>query len=490
METERFISIMQFFLPRLETGNKVIDRTFRIAVGDIISNINDSYIPLLDKKRAVIWAGLLYPRPWTRDSAINIWNGCSMMLPEVCKNTLLSVIEIRDKRTYIGGQYWDSIIWTIGSWYHYLYTADKDFLRIALEASGNSIRYLEETEFSDENNLFRGPAVFQDGISAYPDIYTKTADNPDGADFILAWREANKNMLHPKGMGIPMFALSTNCIYFEAYKTLTRMANELGIAPDPSWNEKANRLKQSINKYFWQDDIQRCIYLADKMSYCQSQEALGLSFYILFGIGNKRQCEKIFKNTETMPAGIPCLWPPFDRYKEHFIGRHCGGVWPFVQAFWANAAAVHNKAGIFEHEFKSLYKNAYRDGYFAEIYHPVTGNAFGGAQEGLTRKDFSIRNITSSGKRQTWSASGFLRMVFMGLFGINFVMDGLTFAPCIPNDIKSANLEICIRNKKINIKTTNLDSKKKRFVVNGKEFNEFHLKFVEMEDTNLIEIYL
>ena len=38
----------------------------------------------------VILAGLHYDTPWTRDAAINAWNGGSLILPEVSRNTLLS----------------------------------------------------------------------------------------------------------------------------------------------------------------------------------------------------------------------------------------------------------------------------------------------------------------------------------------------------------------------------------------------------------------
>ena len=60
-------------------------------------------------------AGLDYNTPWTRDTAINIWNALSILSPEVSKNTLLAVLEEEEGNIYIGGQYWDSIIWMIRS---------------------------------------------------------------------------------------------------------------------------------------------------------------------------------------------------------------------------------------------------------------------------------------------------------------------------------------------------------------------------------------
>jgi len=56
----------------------------------------------------------------TRDASINAWNGASLILPDVARNTLLSVLDRTDGGVRIGGQYWDCIVWTTGAWHHYL----------------------------------------------------------------------------------------------------------------------------------------------------------------------------------------------------------------------------------------------------------------------------------------------------------------------------------------------------------------------------------
>ena len=76
----------------------------------------------------MILAGLDYDTPWTRDAAINVWNGAGLLLPDVARATLLSVLERAGETVRIGGQYWDAIIWTIGAWHHYLYTGDRELL--------------------------------------------------------------------------------------------------------------------------------------------------------------------------------------------------------------------------------------------------------------------------------------------------------------------------------------------------------------------------
>lgn len=77
-------------------------------------------------------------------------------------------------------------------------------------------------------------------------------------------------------------------------------------------------------------------------------------------------------------AGIPCLWPCFDRYRrEQDYGRHSGTVWPPIQGFWAEAVARQGRADLFARELLVLARNADRDGEFVEIYHPDTGLPYG-----------------------------------------------------------------------------------------------------------------
>ena len=132
----------------------------------------------------------------------------------------------------------------------------------------------------------------------------------------------------------------------------------------------------------------------------------------MFGIADARQTEAIFKSQHITPAGIPCGWPNFSRYETkdgNSFGRHIGTVWPQIQGFWAEAAARAGKTEIFGHELFNLAAHAVRDRQFAEIYHPLTGEIYGGLQENGGR--IVLWNATS---RQTWAATAYIRMVFDG----------------------------------------------------------------------------
>jgi hypothetical protein len=107
-------------IPTLHLDHGAAQEAFRIALGDLLGNVALFKDGLLDRPVPVILAGLHYDTPWTRDAAINAWNGASLLMPEVARNTLLSVLIRDDGKVRIGGQYWDCIVWVTGAWNHYL----------------------------------------------------------------------------------------------------------------------------------------------------------------------------------------------------------------------------------------------------------------------------------------------------------------------------------------------------------------------------------
>jgi hypothetical protein len=208
-------------LPHLVTGDRELDLAWRIALDDLASNI----VPLQDGLLAapVLLAGLGYESPWTRDAAINTGNGAGLLCPEVTRNTLFAVVTHEtageghgvESDLVIGGrynQYWDAIIWALGAWSQYLSTGDHDFLALAYGVTRNSLARREADEFDAAAGLFRGPACYGDGVAAYPDVYARTG----GSSAILDWVKANADRAAPIGYGLPMHALSTNCLYCEA----------------------------------------------------------------------------------------------------------------------------------------------------------------------------------------------------------------------------------------------------------------------------------
>ena len=433
-------------LPSLSSDNDDVDRAWRLALDDLMSNICLYQEGLLKEKAPVMLAGSGYDTPWTRDASINTWNAGGLLVPEVARNTLLSVLVEEDAavqdgasgagsaeegpadsaeaensascgtghggRIRVGGQYWDAIIWVIGAWNYWLYTGEKGWYDLMRECAVNSLAYFEETEWDDRMGLFRGPACYGDGIAAYPDRYVT------GESGILAFPRYFPEKCAGKGVGIPLFTLSTNCLYAEAYRLACRLTG------DASYQKKSDSLKARINEVFWNEKKGLYDYAVDRWGREDRQEALGQSFAILFGIADERKRESILKNIEISPNGITCLYPTYERYLPYGIGRHSGTVWPFAQAFFADAAAGTSPER-FAFELRALTRNALRSGQFAEIYHPETGEPYGGFQEA----GGPIQDCWASVSRQTWSATGYLRMVLLDLAGLRFEPGGIRIRP-------------------------------------------------------------
>lgn len=453
-------------IPYLVTNNERINRAYRMAVANLFGNIQPFQSGVLEQEEPCIIAGLGYVTPWTRDTAINVWNGGGLLFPDVALNTLKAVLKKTKDGYAIDGEYWDCIIWAIGAWWQYLYTGDKAFLAIAHEAVVNSLAFFEKTEFNEQLNLFRGAACYGDGVAAYPDIYAS-----NGFSGIISFATENKDLCEKKGVGIPLYALSTNCLYYYAYVLADKMAAELG--KPGQYAKKADAMARAINAVFWNEKKGTYNYLYDKFGGCDYQEGLGISFAILFGIADEEKKASIFKNTVTSPHGIPCVYPSFARYDTPDgmgFGRHSGTVWPHVQGYWADAAAENQRVDLFDQEFQRQTDNAVNSGQFAEIYHPLTGAIYGGRQEDQQK---GIREWVSE-PHQTWSATAYLRDVYMDLVGLKFQTDGIRLAPVgsrLADKISLKNL--AYRNMILNVSVTGHGNTVRACTINGKKAKPF-----------------
>ncbi len=452
--------------PFFITDNEKINSAYRMAVSTLSANILPFKDGLLEKAEPVIIAGLGYVTPWTRDAAINTWNAGGLICSDVAKNTLVSVISKNDKGYFIEGEYWDKIIWVIGAWRYYIYTGDKDFLKMALSAAENTLEFFEKTEFSDEYGLFRGPACYGDGVAAYPDIYAK-----HGKAGIISFASECEALCENVGVGIPIHALSTNCLYYEAYVLVDKIRKEFGL--EPQYTKKAEALKTAINKHFWDDNKKTYRYIYDKFGGCDAAEGMGLSFVVLFDIASDEQKKAILENTYISKYGITCVYPSFSRYDTedgYGRGRHSGTVWPHIQGFWASASAESGDAKLFDAEFSAETENALRFGQFAEIYHPETGEIYGGLQES---KSQGIRYWKSQ-PWQTWSATAYLRNVYFDILGMKFDTDGIRFSP-VGSDLfyKGTLLNLCYRDAILNITVKGNGKDIQSFKINGDNSRPF-----------------
>ena len=444
-------------IPDIKTDSEILEKAYRIAAGDISGNITLFKSGLLKKEVPCILAGLDYDTPWTRDTAINVWNALAVISPETAKNTLLAVCENSEKGRIIGTgwhQYWDCMIWTLGAYHYCLVNNDNGFLKTVFEITLNTLKIYENNEFDKDKNLFRGPAVYGDGAGAYPDKYGLSENFSSS---VLDWVERNPDKRNPKGYGLPMFSLSTNCMYYMVYKVCEKISEKLNT-DGAEFKEKAEKLKIAVNKYFWNEKKGSYDYLAGE---CDYQEGLGISFAILSGIADSEKTDLLLKNTYISEHGIPCVWPCYERYlKKGNLGRHSGTVWPFIQGFWGQSLMKEKQFRAFDENLRLMAEKALKDGQFAEIYHSITGEIYGGLQENnnpKNQKDIGVNDIVmwKSARRQSWSATAFLSLIYYCVLGLQYNGDVLRIKPYLPgflNEITVSDIPFGKDRLKITVK--------------------------------------
>jgi glycogen debranching enzyme len=433
------------FSQTLKTPDEKINAAFELAVKTIDNNT----------RNGILAAGADYGGEWTRDISINSWNGVSLLRPEVAKKSLWSVTINHDT---IGHQYWDKIIWTIGALNHFKVTGDTAFLRQAYICSKNTIAQLEKNEFDKTYGLFTGPSVFNDGIAGYPE---PIFDPKNSSSSVLD----HKNSKTIK-------CLSTNCIYYGAYISIYEMGKLLKLSSNIN-NEylaKADELKKNILKYLYNPEEHKFNYLINHIGKTDnSQEGLGNSFAIIFGVVDKEEAKRLIDKIHISSFGIASIYPDFPRYSPGKPGRHNNIVWPMVNGFWAKACKQSEAFDKFFFELKNLASLAMDtdkgNKNFREIYNPYTGKPDGGWQ---------CNKIWESCNHQTWSATAFISMVLNGISGMNFESDGISFSPYLPDNFGHVEIkDLKYRGANLNIVISGRGSRIKSFKVNGAESKMF-----------------
>jgi glycogen debranching enzyme len=468
---------------RFACGADLLHSAFKIAVADLNANIKPFKGGLLERKKPVFISGAWYSHPWTRDNAYNTWNGGGLLYPEIARDTLLAVIRKQDGKLRIDGQYWDCIAWATGAWAFYRYTADRGFLAIALEAIRNTLAHFEATERDRSTGLFMGQPGCSDGVSAFPENY-RIAGHSDGnleSATVIADGETK----------VTMKSLSTNCLYVNAYRVAAEMTEVLGLPAGQAkdFRAKAEAVKHAINRHLWLKNKGRYAYFLDRNGLDVTQESLGAAFAILFGVADRAQADALFQNQHVTRYGVPCLWPQYPEYHSAdnmTYGRHTGTIWPMQMGFWAQAAAMQRRLDVFSAEMFSLATLAVRSGQFSEIYHPLTGEPYGGLQvieeeqlfnphTGEPYGEFQTINgrrfyLTASKPQTTWGATAFMSMVFQGLFGMRFQPDGIGFEPLVPEGLGELSLSgIRYRDMDLSIRVQGRGKTVKSFAINQKE---------------------
>ena len=455
--------------PQLRFQNRLVQGTLGKAYNGALDNLlRVNTVPdtknefnkagLMKPGDLFIRAGGAYNTPWTRDASINAWNAASLLEPSVARNTLWAVAQKQPDGSVVlqrDDQWWDKVIWISSAWNHYKVTGDRTFLATAYEVTQDELALMRREHFNATYGLFSGPAVFADGIAGYPEpIY----DSKIGSGFVLD---------HPLSKDI--MALSTNAIYYGAHRNAALMARELGrpATEIKAFNNAADALKTAINRHLWMPEKGNYAYFVHGTGpkagqRDETQEGIGISFAILMEVADAKQTQSLLRTTHRTPHGIATQWPHFPRYSDEKPGRHNVMIWPLVSGMWASAAAKAGDLNTLRDETENLALLALDHGQgrgFYEIYNSQTGQPDGGWQN----------HHWGPLADQTWSATAYLRMMYNGVFGMDFQTGGLSLAPKLPANWGDVSLQgVKYRNMTLDISLQGKGARVAQVMIDGK----------------------
>jgi len=340
------------------------------------------------------WGGV-----WTRDVSYSIILAQATLQPQVAMASLLRKVTpegriVQDTGT--GGAYpcsTDRVIWVVAAWEIYKVTGDEAWLRKVYPIVKQSLTDDQQNVHDPTTGLVRGESSFLD------------------------WREQT----YPRWMQpVDIYQsenLGTNAVHYQANVVLAHMARQLGETTVAVAHEQvAAGIKAAINQHLWQEKAGyygQYLYGRTFLSLSPRAEALGEALSVWFGIADEARAKTVVARTPTISFGIPCIYPQITGIPPY----HNNAVWPFVQSYWALAAAqAGNEASLTES--------------MAAIYRPaalfLTNKENFVAQNG----DFAGTQINSS--NMLWSLSGSLGLVYKILFGMHYETDRLVFRPFVP----------------------------------------------------------
>ncbi|MBU6122619.1 alpha-L-rhamnosidase-related protein [Hymenobacter siberiensis] len=262
------------------------------------------------------WAGV-----WTRDVSYSIILAQASLQPKVAMKSLMRKVSptgriIQDTGT--GGAYpcsTDRIIWATVAWEVYQATGNEAWLRKVYPIIRQSIADDVQNAYDPATGLVRGESSFLD------------------------WREQT----YPRWMQpVDIYQsenLGTNVVHYQANVVLAQMAARLGQPGVAAQHKRqAANIKDAINQHLWQADkgyYGQFLYGRTALVLSPKAEALGEALCVLFGIVEGERAQQVVSKTPIVPFGIPCIYPQIPGIPPY----HNDAVWPFVQSFWALAAA-------------------------------------------------------------------------------------------------------------------------------------------------------
>jgi hypothetical protein len=378
------------------------------------------------------WAGV-----WTRDISYSIILAQATLQPRSAMKSLLRKVSpegriIQDTGT--GGAYpcsTDRAIWAVAAWEIYKVTGDQAWLRQVYPIIKKSLEEDAQNAYDPASGLVRGESSFLD------------------------WREQTyPRWMQPADI-YQSENLGTNAVHAQANTVLALMASQLGEAAVAQRHQQAAAtIRQAINQHLWLENAGYYGQYRYGRVYpvvSPRAEALGEALSVLFDVAEASRAKTVVAKTPTTPYGISCIYPQIPGLPPY----HNDAVWPFVQSFWALAAAKAGNEASLTESIAAIYRPAAM--FLTNKENFVAGNG-----------DFAGTQVNSS--NMLWSLSGSLGLVYKVLFGMHYETDRLVFRPFVPRAFQGPRQLTNFKYRKaiLNIELTGYGNEIQEITLDGK----------------------
>jgi hypothetical protein len=374
--------------PRLRSPEVLLDALYRMSLEELTQLVRED---------GALAAGAKWPGVWTRDVAYSSVLALALVAPDAVRKSLLAKVDsagriIQDTGT--GGSWpnsTDRMTWALAAWELYAATGDRAWLRRSYDVIRRSAEADRHAAFDAETGLVMGETSFMD------------------------WREQSyPRWMEPRDIARSA-AVGTNAVHYATRRILADMAAALG-EPSAPHARTADALRDAIRAHLWDP---RLGYFAS-FTYGRAfpvlaprSDALGEALAVIFGVATPQQSASIVSRTPLTEFGAPVFWP----YIPDQPAYHNHALWPFVNAFWAWAAADAGNTAAVEHALASVHRPA---------------ALFLTNKENMVASTGHFDGTVLNSDRQLWSVAGGLAAHFRVLFGMRLGPDRLAFRPMVP----------------------------------------------------------
>ncbi|MBE0654321.1 MAG: hypothetical protein IH594_11020 [Bacteroidales bacterium] len=379
--------------PSLTTGHKIVDAVYKCALDNLYRCQSGEFLRYPEKgETAGMWqAG------FRRGEGYGVWNR-DVVYISMLMGSFYDPKTARTSLSYISSKGIDNgedglALPAVGVWDYYVVTGDVSLIK---ETYADLKKRIEQIEFNEKNGL--GEAI----QSSFLDTDEARQKEINGG-----------------------YALSTQIIYAEAYRSMAEMGAMMRENPAliDKWRKRSKVIKKNVHKKFWNPSVGyytegRKGTLGYEKGYWENF-GQSLAVWPRWGIAKTDRTLSVFKNNKMA----------FNEYgycerhyvpPETYLGRD---VWVHTETGLAIAAARHHKTDDLNTIFFSVVRDAAMNKTFMECINWDTGK--GWRYPG-----------------QLWHSMGFISMVYYGMLGMEYDLNGISFkAPYVPEALKDLHIK-------------------------------------------------